>query len=480
MKTRKVLTPTSRVRFGHGREDITPPVGIYHRMWGAARHNRSTGVHRPILADVMIFGSLSDESDLLVRAHIDLVGLVTADHNAVVDGLAKVVGVGEDRIDLTYSHSHSSGFYMPDRVALPGGELIPDYLKEVAEKVSRAGAAARDALEVAVITYATGRCNMAANRDCYDEEFEGHVCGFNPDVEPDETVLVGRVTDLAHRQVATLVNYGCHPTTLAWDNTLLSPDYVGTMREEVEHVTDCPCIFAQAPSGNQGPRHGFVGDLNVADKNGRQLGFAALSALMSMGPPGTDYAYQGPVISGATIGTWAYTPLTEDRREASAIFNTGIHSVDLPKRTDLDTKKFEEQMAEWTEKQKEADAEGDVVKARDYGARAERARRWMGRLKGMPEGPTYPYRFTVQRLGDAVWVSCGGEPYSTVQQVLRKRFPNQTLLFSPLAGTIQVAYLLDEASYGKGLYQEEPSSLGKGCLEILIEAMAEKIAAVIS
>jgi hypothetical protein len=480
MKTRKVLTPTSRVMFGHAREDITPPVGIYHRMWGAARHDRSTGVHRPILADVMIFGSLNDKSDLLVRAHIDLVGLVTNDHHAVVSGLSKVVGVGEDRIDLTYSHSHSSGFYMPDRVALPGGELIPEYLEEVANKVSKAGSAALEDLKEAVITYATGHCNMAANRDCHDEAFGGYVCGFNPDVEPDDTVLVGRVTDLAHRQVATLVNYGCHPTTLAWDNTLLSPDYVGTMREEVERVTDCPCIFAQAPSGNQGPRHGFVGDLNVADKNGRQLGFAALSALMSMGPPGTDYEYQGPVISGATIGTWAYTPLTEERREDSAVFATGVHTVELPRRTDLDTENFEQQRVEWTQKQKEADAEGDVVKARDFGARAERAKRWMGRLQGMPEGPNYPYRFSVRRLGNAVWVSCGGEPYSTVQVELRRRFPDCTLLFSPLTGTIQVAYLMDEASYGKGLYQEEPSSLAKGCLEILIEAMAEKIAAVIS
>jgi hypothetical protein len=448
-------------------------------MWGAARHDRSTGLHRPILADVMIFGSLNEEPELLVRAHIDLVGLVTDDHQAIVSGLAEAVGVDEDRVDVTYSHSHSSGFYMPDRVELPGGELMPEYLADVADKVSEAGTEAVLSLEAAVITYATGRCDMAANRDCEDEAFGGYVCGFNPDVAPDDTVLVGRATDLAHRQVATLVHYGCHPTTLAWDNTLLSPDYVGAMREEVERVTACACVFAQAPSGNQGPRHGFVGDTEVADKNGRQLGFAALSALMSMGPPGTDYEYQGPVISGATIGTWAYTPLTEERREAAAVFETGVHSVDLPVRSDLDVDELKQKLEEWTAKQQEADARGDVVGARDCGARAERARRWLGRLKGMPEG-NYPYRFSVHRLGDAVWVSCGGEPYSHLQVELRKRFPDYTILASPLTGTIQVAYLLDEASYGKGLYQEEPSSLAKGCLEMLIEAMAEKIEAVVS
>jgi hypothetical protein len=33
-------------RAGLSRCDITPPVGIYHRMWGAATHDRSTGLRQ--------------------------------------------------------------------------------------------------------------------------------------------------------------------------------------------------------------------------------------------------------------------------------------------------------------------------------------------------------------------------------------------------------------------------------------------------
>ncbi len=54
-----VPSPTSRLRVGHARADITPPVGIYHRLWGAARHDRATGVHRPLLADVLAFATVS-------------------------------------------------------------------------------------------------------------------------------------------------------------------------------------------------------------------------------------------------------------------------------------------------------------------------------------------------------------------------------------------------------------------------------------
>src|SRR5436190_2987934 len=49
----QVDTPQSRCRFALAWADITPPVGIYHRMWGAAAHERATGVHRPLLADVL-------------------------------------------------------------------------------------------------------------------------------------------------------------------------------------------------------------------------------------------------------------------------------------------------------------------------------------------------------------------------------------------------------------------------------------------
>jgi len=47
-------------------------------------------------------------------------------------------------------------------------------------------------------------------------------------------VLVARITALDGAPAASIVNYACHPTTLAWENTLISPDFPGAMRELVE------------------------------------------------------------------------------------------------------------------------------------------------------------------------------------------------------------------------------------------------------
>ena len=64
-------TPQSLCRFGIARCDITPPAGIYHRMWGAATHDRSTGIHRPLSATACVFRpwestTESDDEQVLV------------------------------------------------------------------------------------------------------------------------------------------------------------------------------------------------------------------------------------------------------------------------------------------------------------------------------------------------------------------------------------------------------------------------------
>ena len=45
------------------------------------------------------------------------------------------------------------------------------------------------------------------------------------------------------KMVVSVVSYACHPTTLAWENTQISPDFPGAMRGVIEQVTAAPCVF---------------------------------------------------------------------------------------------------------------------------------------------------------------------------------------------------------------------------------------------
>ena len=115
-------SPMSRINFGLSRIDITPPEGIYHPLWGAARHHRATGVHRPLTGEVMAFGPADDlDATPLIRVQLDASGFVDPSY---YDGLVKAVcdgaKVDSERVLLCVSHTHAACFPVSNRVGLPG------------------------------------------------------------------------------------------------------------------------------------------------------------------------------------------------------------------------------------------------------------------------------------------------------------------------------------------------------------------------
>ena len=214
------------------------------------------------------------------------------------------------------SHTHAGANVNSQLADKPGGELIEPYLEHLTEQIDAAILEARATLAPAWVTYGTGRCALADEpRLLGRRRRSASPAGYNPDAPADDTLLVARVTGEDGALRATLFNYACHPTTLAWENRLLSPDYIGAAREVLEDAFGAPALFLQGASGELAPRDDYVGDTAVADRNGRQLGHAAAAAIESLPPPGTRFVYTGIVASGANLGTWEYQPV---RRRAAA------------------------------------------------------------------------------------------------------------------------------------------------------------------
>src|SRR5690606_28463780 len=145
-------------------------------------------------------------------------------------------------------------------------------------------------------------CDLATNRDL--PQGNTWLVGYHPDGPADRTLLAGVIRDHQQRIQATLVNYACHPTTLAHENRLLSPDYVGAMRGVVSTATAAPCLFLQGASGELAPKEQYVADTEVADRHGRRLGYAVLAALESLLPVGQGLELQGSLSSGAPLALW--------------------------------------------------------------------------------------------------------------------------------------------------------------------------------
>jgi hypothetical protein len=474
-----VATPQGTCRFGLARCDVTPPVGIYHRMWGAAVHDRATGVHRPLTAMAVVFGAADappGPATEQVLVAVDHCLLWAGEMQTLLGAVCARTGLAAGQVVVAFSHTHAAGLMGRERVSLPGGELIPPYLEELASRVAGLAEEARRGARRVTIAYGWGRCPLAGHRDLWDAVAGQFVCGFNPDGPADDTVLVGRATDEAGATVATVVNYACHPTTLAWENTLISPDYPGAMREVVERATGAPCVFLQGASGELGPREGYVGDPAVADRNGRQLGHAALAALEALPPPGTRFVYTGPVVSGATLGTWAHVPLEAKATRQLARWRCRRWMVELPYRSELPTP--EQARAErdrWLAEEEAARAAGDAARARNCRALAERLTRWLTRLADLPPGDAFPLPVTLWQVGDGLWLAAEGEHYQRLQLALRERFPGMPLVVMTLANGARPAYLPTAESYGKGIYQELIAVLAPGSLERLIDAVGGQI-----
>ncbi|MCB0125608.1 MAG: hypothetical protein KDE58_25310, partial [Caldilineaceae bacterium] len=179
MSTTLQPTPTSHLQFGLARADITPPVGIYHPMWGAARHHRATGIHRQLTAEAMAFAPIDGRGPTMLRIQLDHIGMTVPHHQALLAHITAATQIPANQIVTTFSHSHAAGLFAPDRVHLPGGELIEEHVERIYTNVTAAAVVALTNLQPAFITYGVGRCTLATNRDYWDDENGFYACGFN-------------------------------------------------------------------------------------------------------------------------------------------------------------------------------------------------------------------------------------------------------------------------------------------------------------
>lgn len=443
--------------FGHiglARTDITPPVGIYNRNWGAAHHDTAETIHRPLSLTALTLSTAADAEPLV---------LIDADlgwwrplnlFESFRDRLIEELGLEPSRFVFALSHTHASAPLMEPDPSLEGSALLGPWLETVfAATVNTVRQALAESFE-ATMDWHAGKCQLAAVRDLPDPaaDRDRFVCGYNPAAAADETLLLGRVTDQTGKLRATLVNYACHPTTLAWENTSISPDYIGAMRETMEAATGATALFLQGASGDLAPRYQYVGDPAVADRHGRQLGFAALATLNDMEPSGMQLYFQGVMESGAPLAVWQHQP-----RELTSTLKAVERSVEL-------------ELKDWPTAD---ELEQQRIDCQDR-ALEERLRRKRDIRRALGDGRTFPLSIYAWRIGEVVLVGCGGEAYSLLQQQLRERFPERTIICMNLING-SIGYLPPAELYSADVYPVWQTPFAAGSLERLTAAMTDTI-----
>jgi hypothetical protein len=440
------LHPEFAGRIGVAREDITPPVGIYARNWGAAKHDVAEGIHRPLTATAL---TLQGEGAPLVLVAVDL-GWWRATENErhVRDAVLQALQIDPARVMINMSHTHAGPATSLEDRDKPGGELIAPYLDKVRDAVVRAARRALESAAPGSLTWTNGRCDLAVNRDLPDPSRDRYATGFNPSATADDTVLVGRVADPSGKVRAVLVNYACHPTSLAWENKLISPDYPGAMRELIEkQVPGALALYLHGPSGEVSPRRQYTGDVETADRNGRQLAYAAMSALEGMLPPRTQLEFAGVVESGAPLATWKTAPRTTSSTLDARFVQVELPIKDMPTAAEIEAS----------------------LKACEDRVQAERLRRKLRVRRTVGEGKTAKVPLWAWRVGDGFFVGQPNEAYTLLQTGLRREFPKSAITVMNLVNG-SIGYLARQELHGEDLYQVWQSPFDRGSLERVLSS----------
>jgi hypothetical protein len=386
--------------------EINPPAGMYSRTWGYSEHDVADGIHRPLRASCLTISSLSGEVKLYLLALDLMVWLSREDEEGIRVPLEKEFHLAPGTLITHLSHSHSAPFTDPLLADAPGGEYIQDYRNKILQTCRQLLLKASENKKECVLSWGVGRCGLAFNRDLILPETGEAVVGINPSLPADDTLIVVRITEKLGVQVASLVHYAAHPTSLGGMNRLISPDYVGAMRELVERDTDgAPCIFLHGADGELAPRRCYEASMEAADQNGRELGYAALSVIASLMPSGQKMVFDKKVESGATLGLWKYENNVPDHHihyitETVELELGSLPSIKVCKET---------------------------VQSKN-GYEKERAQRALALREKLGDSSTYKFPIYIWKLGQTFMIGAPIEFYNEFQIFLRRKFPENLII----------------------------------------------------
>lgn len=434
--------------------DITPPKGIYSRNWGAAKFDVAIGVHRPLFLSCLV--TQSDDGTLGAIIAADLGWWKNnGDERSLRIAILQECGLREEQLLFCLSHTHAGPSICTNDKDQNGGELIAPYLEFLKKTAIESINKAKKNLIDGFLAWEYGCCDLATKRDL---NLNGeYLIGYDPSAKPDQTLLVGKLNNADGQLKAVICNYACHPTTFAHENTLISPDYVGAMRELIAEKLNVPTVFLQGASGDLAPKKQYVKDPEIVDANGRKLGYAILSTLENTSPVGKKWIFDHALQSGAPLAIYA-----EKEVVPSHVFRQIKFEVSIPYKQLDSIEKIEQEFNA---------CEDRVMKDRLW--------RKLNTRKSIGDQTHAVLPVWIWQYGDAFVIAQANEVYAVGQELIRAHFKDRPIAFINIANGY-LGYLPPQDLYGKDIYAVWQTPFEKGGLELLIAEVIAKIAQLVT
>jgi len=456
--TERALTGALRAGVARATQRLEPglPIG----PWGARADQRAVGVHRPPTVTALVLGELAAPDPAAVIVAIDTVSWSAELGAQTAEAIASAVGVPADSVFLAASHTHSSlpldeAYLAPWDPTGHAREVRSRLLAELPGLAARAAASLRPARAIAT------RAPCAVARSRRQRAFDRLLVGVDGVVE-DATVDVVDFLGDDGTSIATIVAYGCHPTVLAWGNLLVSPDYVGGLREITERELGAPTLFLQGCGADRAAAAGFSNSVEDAEAVGRAIGHVACGALLESRQALLEIAPVRIVESGAALCvTRAALP---DAAPAGVFAGTG--AVQLPLRPrDLAAAQAR------VEDARRRVAAGDSAASVDLQrAVIEQELCWR-----FPAGDSGRAQLTLIRVGDVALVGWPGELCGAYDRAFHAAgAPVHTIVATSVGDS--VGYLPAYEQFAEGGYEVDASPFLPSAAQLAVERAGSLVA----
>ncbi len=453
---------------GTARADITPPVGIAHAGWGAQTHQRAEGVDMPLYCTVLY---VSDEEGSVELAFLDIdEGTISVKRDQILrDAVDSATGIPGENLRIAYTHTHSGPVTGVSWI-VEGADLVEPWLDSIPGKAIEALNKAKQNAKKSRVTTDSGNCEINVNRRPQTEDGTRNTgrdwTGF-----VDHEVLVTAFDDEDGEPIATIVNYACHPTIMAQDNRLITPDYPGVTRKVVEENVGGMCLFLQGAAGNIGPIDGFTGDLAVYHRAGHRLGLEASRIRLGMDPVPRKERLMKIEPSGADLGLY----VDEQSGEPDDRLSISYEPFTLPAK---ELPPPEQVRAEFNAAQQHLEQvrskTSDIEEIKKAAFPSKRAYIAQNIAEVFGTGGSVQLPIQVMRIGNTAFVALPVEPFAEIGVEVKQRSSADWTVFGGYSNGYY-GYMPMRYAYPEGGYEVTTSPFAPGAAEQAIEACVQAI-----
>ncbi len=318
---------------GVAREVINPEVG--HNLCGYGPDYPNTGVHDDLSVTALY---LCDGHRQAVLLNYDLIGLVQSTISQLQKAVARATGIAPRNVFTACTHVHSAPEVVEKWADKDGLDRLKDYMKRLANWTVQAATSAKANAEQCQLRYnfAYAAENMNRRYNFPDRRFlyipdNKQLLGQSQEyVDRELGIIAFRRKGTLNRYKAIITNYTSHPLCVGNSSNLVTADFQGILRRQVEETFDgCLCLSTTGAAGDNHPlmpESGFA----TAEEMGSRLARQAIMRCYDAVP--TDYdeqlrlAYPGITLKYKDQETRAMLPEKAARQQK-------LHSKNKPYRT---------------------------------------------------------------------------------------------------------------------------------------------------